>query len=316
MFNKTSIHKNIETVSLLRVIIGAIVFFIKKKFKRTYESIPLVISGYTLIKSIPKDIPFKNFSLGIYQKDNETVFIKTWQGKIKDLNYYSLVNEYYMNNFLYKKFLRMKGKINIRLPKVIAYDRTEQSFSVIFEYIEGDLLSRMSEHMQIKVITSIQKKLAVISASLTEEERRIFSKRTLAFYLFTLPFLSCFLMLTNRASTITLLQGIWKSFSEIMILAGKKLTIAHRDLTPINIICNKKNYYVIDTERMVLTLPFYDQLYLQMDPDFLNLKPLIEKSGSFGDNSFLKVYMAIHFAFSSGNITKRRKYYLSVIPSI
>ena len=111
----------------MKTFFASIALILNKIIYKKTLSLPKNLAGYELIKKITKKDDVKNFWLGIYIKKGKKYFIKIWQGKLKDLNYYSMLNEY-----------RICQKMK-RVPKAIDLITEGDATVAIFEYLEGKL---------------------------------------------------------------------------------------------------------------------------------------------------------------------------------
>src|SRR5258708_2010203 len=103
--------------TILQILCGALFRFLKNN-EKTHLVIPQQIGDYTLISKMPKKEFFK-FALGIYTDGKEKFFIKTWTGKAKNLNYYSLVNEVRVGVILNTKLAQSEFQNRIHVPKIV-----------------------------------------------------------------------------------------------------------------------------------------------------------------------------------------------------
>lgn len=97
-------------------------------------TLPKRIGRYKLFHEVKKDTPIKNYAIGIYRLGKSKVFIKTWKGNLKNVNYYLLVNEYLINKILYEKLInnrKRNEKYTLGTPKVIDIIKSKNSLSVL-----------------------------------------------------------------------------------------------------------------------------------------------------------------------------------------
>ncbi|KKU81823.1 MAG: hypothetical protein UY07_C0008G0012 [Parcubacteria group bacterium GW2011_GWA1_47_8] len=302
-FKKTQLVKP----TMLQIVFGVAVFFLKK---HTPPKVIPHISQYTHISSIKKDA-FKNFSLGIYTDGEEKVFIKTWTGRVKDFKYYSLVNEYFVSPILRKKFAESGYKDRIFVPEVKDVVVGEYSLSVVFEYIDGAHLDNFPIERQEEVLREICEAFAKISLSLTDEEKSHFTKRTLPFYILSLPFLLGMVGAKNPRKFPLAFRYALKNILGARSLVGQPLAIAHRDLTPKNICIRKGKAYVFDCEGVVMTLPSYDLLQIKTVPEFSGFAALSPLRTLH--SGFLFMFITLHTLVNVKNVPSWQEYLVPII---
>src|SRR5256885_2260206 len=90
----------IKKPTYYHIILGSMLsLFVQRSQKKDF---PTAVGKYKLIAKIKKDNPFHRFAIGFYQYKTKKVFIKTWQGGIKNSSYYSFINEYIISTTLNK----------------------------------------------------------------------------------------------------------------------------------------------------------------------------------------------------------------------
>ena len=285
----------IKSPTLLQMTIGLIFsFFIKSQL----ISLPVKIGKYKLFYEIKKDTPIKNYAIGVYRLGKRKVFIKTWKGNLKNVNYYLLLNEYLINKILDKKLinnLKQDEKYTFRIPQVIDIIKSKNSLSIVFEYINGKTLTCFPVKEQAKILSKIFEKLENLSISLSEEEKKAFPKRTFLFYLISLPFLTFTNMLLNPRDSKVIFKAFIKFLTVLLNVNRTKLTLAHRDLKPHNVIINGIDVFIIDSGRMVLTISGYDITYLSIEDNLQSVVEITSKRLGTNINKFLENYILIQY---------------------
>lgn len=292
---------------MLQIVFGVVVFFLNK---HTPPKAIERVGQYALLSSTKKD-SFRNFSMGVYTDGKEKVFIKTWSGRVKDLKYYSLVNEYLVSLILRKKLAESEYKDRIFVPEVKDIVVGKNSLSVVFEYIDGEHLDTFPIERQGAVLREICEAFEKISPSLTEEERSFFTKRTLRFYVFSLPLLLGAVSIWSPRNFFLSARYAFKNIFSAHRLKGQSLSIAHRDLTPKNICIRNGKVYVLDCEGVVLTLPPYDLLQITTVPEFAGLNVIV--SPRIVQSSFLYMFIVLHTLVNVKDVHSWKEYLISII---
>lgn len=278
----------------VKIVLGASVMVIKRILgKRNKVSLEKSIGKYNLIKELTKT-GNPRYAIGLYKKGVKRYVIKTWYGKVADLDYCSLINEYRVNRIFNSE--NKKSNSEVLFPKSLELKAGSHSLSAVFEYIPGKKLSECPREFQLKTLKKIIEKLEVLSSHLTLKQLKNLDSRGFWFYLITLIPLTLTALINSDKK-----RAILKSFCLCIIGAltdnNSQLRLAHRDLNCENIILNRNHLYLLDAERMVLTLPQYDTAYILQNPEMNYLKNRVNffKNTS---NKFLWNYVYLQFALS------------------
>ncbi len=275
-----------------QIIFGAFLTILFDRFKKNKNDCFLEIGEYKLIKPIKKNYP-SDFSVGIYQMRDKKYFVKTWRGYFKNLSYYSIINEYFVNKIIENQSISLGGNKKLNFPKVVSFVKEEKTFSIIFKYIEGTNLETLSAEIKSELLSNIAKKLHGLSKKLTKNELIIFPKRSLSFYILTLPIITvCSLTLLRFHYFGKILEYFKGALVNVFDKNNLNLELSHRDLNPNNVIIKGNKVYLTDNEGMVFTIPNYDQTYLLCSPELLKLD-------NFNTNInypslFLRNYVLLH----------------------
>ena len=125
----------IQKPTIIHFLFGMLVtLFFRKVFKQD-TTIPKKIGSYLLMKEIKNKDGGDSISTGIYTKNRKKYFIKTWQGNIKDIYYYYLVNEYCNTQYLKEKLVMDKKQTNIDIPTVIVFQKSRKMTNLPFELL-------------------------------------------------------------------------------------------------------------------------------------------------------------------------------------
>lgn len=301
-------NKIINESSFISLVIGSLIHSLGLKKSEGKIRQLNKIENYELLTPISKENGFMDFSVGCYTHKGKKFFIKTLEADKKDYRYYFIFSEWFMSNVLYKASKSQKSKITT--PKPIKIISSYNSVSLVYEFVNGKLLSSFSTSYQTKIFIKIINELNKISSLLKKDEIRFIPKRGIAFYLLSLPYLSFLtffrtdlnMKLHTKAFLITL-----KMLHSQKI--NSKLVLAHRDLKPHNVIIKDSKVFLLDTGRIALTLPGYDLALLSLDPAYTSLTKGLEKRLKTQSYNFLKSYIAIQFADRSASVGMGRKYW-------
>lgn len=248
------------------------------------------IGEYELHKKITKKNGFNPYFIGIYKKGKKRFFIKTWEGKIKDFNYHILVNELLINKILHKKF--MKGQL--RTPQIIEYFSSRNSLSVVFEYIEGTPLNSFSVTKQAEVISFVIDFFKEISKdSLNSRHLKHIEKKDKLFYFTSLHLLTLVSLISSPRNFKLIIKAYLKALINFFDFGKQDLIINHGDLNPDNILISNGKYFILDCGRLSLTVPGYDQAYIELNPIHSKLAAKISSNGAAIGTTFMKIYLSI-----------------------
>lgn len=276
--------------------LGRICSIVKNRFPRKQYEAPRKIGKYTFKKAVIKPNNFQDYTVGIYTYRKEKFFIKTWQGNIKDLEYYLLINEYINASFFVKKLRNISdGSHSIYVSKPLEIIREKNSLSAVFAYIEGKNLETYPAEKQITVTIEVQKAFKELTDSLTEKERAQFSQVPAEYYILALPLL--FLLISMRSLKVAsiLLRKMIPAIRALLLMRNTPMLLAHRDLMPGNIIMSSRKVYVVDLAHIVLTIPYYDESLLAVDMDTSKNKQYSMKGKNAAYQS-VKIYILAYLA--------------------
>lgn len=266
------------------------------------------IKDYLLIQKIQKDNGYMDFSVGIYSKNGRKFFIKTLNAQQNDYRHFFLISEWRLSNALYETLTKFKSKI--RTPKPVEIIITDRYASLVYQAIDGKLLSQYELNYQATVFLHIFKELEKITSSLRSSQIKLIPRRSLLFYFVSLPYISLMTFFRTGRNFKIIAKAFFNTLS--MLPSQKingKLTLMHRDLKPHNIIIKDSKIFLTDTGRMVLTLPGYDLAFLSLDQAYTDLTESLRKSLNMPVNKCLRSYIALQFADSSARVGMGKNYW-------
>lgn len=278
----------------LKIVLGTGVMVIKRVLGiKNTVSIKKNIGKYHLVKEFTK-LGNPRYAIGLYKKGTKRYVIKTWYSKVRDLDYYSLINEYIVNGIFDKK--NVKNRSEIFFPGSVELISGNHSLSAVFEYIPGKKLSEYPIQFQLKTLEEVIGRLTVLSSHLTPTQLSNLDTRGFWFYLITLiPLTLTALIKSDKKRTI--LKSFFLCILGVVTDKNNQLHLAHRDLNCENIILRGNHIYLLDAERMVLTLPQYDTAYILQNPEMNYLKNRVNFF-EVTTNKFLWNYISLQFALS------------------
>jgi serine/threonine protein kinase len=262
---------------------------------------PLLIGKYRLVRLIPAHSSANNVSLGIYEYRNKRFFIKTWFGKIKDLNYYYLVNQLRTSDFLFSKLMQLRFPQSVYFPEVVGHVHNPDSLSVITKFISGRELGDYPVEQQAYAIAASMAALQKISDNLSPSEKKLFLSQGPVSQAILLPIIGLALIVASPENIAAILTQLFRCVKLLPRTLGQTLVLSHRDLTPDNILLSRHRIYILDTELAALTLPGYDLSFLAATPKFSLLAGLSSKLSKSVPNPFLTAYIKLHQSIGSGD---------------
>ncbi|MCI0533239.1 glycosyltransferase [bacterium] len=301
-------------IPLFHMVLGIAVSFLKpRRVLRT----PQKIGKYTLISPVNKEIVHDNFSIGIYSSEKEKVFIKTWSGKIKDFNYYSLQNQRMVNALLSEKLSGQEraGEMEISTPAIKEVIETNQSVSLVFEYIDGKTLLEFPPEFQEKTIRAILSRLRACSKSLTKKEEGYFMRLSGIFYFLSFPLIFMAFVVLYPKKLLVALHAIARSLPSLPELLREPLIIAHRDISPDNILVRGEKIYLIDWEVAALAPESFDPVFIMMNPKFSGVPKNMADDFKQYRNDFLAVRTALYAMINLRNVPELSQKYSSFLSS-
>jgi len=278
--------------------------------KKEKANSPKALGKYVKVENIDKKDNSKLVSLGVYKKNNKYFFIKVWHGRIRDITYYLLLNEFYVSSLLFKK---MHGQVSV--PKPIETIVTPNCMSFVYQYVNGKQLDKFSKKTQADVVSKIIRELEKKSEDLTRHERLIFGQKKYSSYIYISLVIYLRFIILDPKNIVKYTQLITKElvqFSKLVLSNNQTKYIAHRDLTPDNIIVSGNKIYLLDFENTILTKKYYDIDFLRVSPENYLLSRVVTKRFSYRKDSLMEKYILSTLAsgekelFSKHNIFTKK----------
>lgn len=311
-FEKPFLRKeesNLRTPGLLNILSGVFVLILVNKFSNSQVVLPKRVGSFNFLSQIPKRDQSKSLAIGIYEFGGKKFIAKRWEGLFKDLGYYSLVNEYNANKVLSKRNLVEK---NIKFPSAISYIKDSKSLTVFFEYIKGDILDTLDIKTQATVISRVLDHFEFLSKNLSNLEQSSLGRRSVLYYATLLPVIGFISIVFNLASWKIILRSFFEAICSLLHLEAR-YSIAHRDITPSNIMVAGEDVYILDSENIVMTILGYDYAFLSVTPGLQKLVTLLPKHFANRNTNFLKNYIALHHILGSGSFLTVNSSYVKLL---
>ncbi len=218
---------------------------------------PKKIEGYTFVKTLRKTGSKREFNIGIYKNIAEKLlFVKSCEASPSSFAYKGLVNEVRSYIVMQKVLLRLGNDLpkdlqKVEIPEIYDLIEYRGCLYLFIEFKEGEVASSKADHEKIEAYFLVTRYLEALGKFMTNEEKKVFARRTVCHYAFLFPFLLILAIKNNPRHTTTILSGIG-IFIKTLILLHKEsyLTLIHRDLHFNNILINGNKVILIDFQLM------------------------------------------------------------------
>lgn len=246
-------------VSLVSFLIGLL-----RLNSRNKNYFPQEIEGF-MFKKILKNNS-RGTTLGIYEKRNKKVIVKSFQGKFKNRDYYILKNEILVSQILTQVLKRISNRIpshikNIGIPKIVFVKENRKSLFVGSEFIESVSLKKLSHKKQIQTYFKVNKFLKFLGDKMTIQEKNQLSRRDANSVIGLYPLLVIKSLITNPSEFVKVIQSIF-TFRRLAYLIHKlRIVLSHKDAHLENILITKSGtIYVIDLELALFSPELFDEV--------------------------------------------------------
>lgn len=302
----------IHFLSVKYFLLGKLFSFLETFILENINSSHGQIEDYKQIKSIKFDA--KNLaSVGIYQKGNKFVLIKSLKYKLKNLKYQHLIHEAAVYK-LFADILTTNTEIKIQFPKLYRIIDRYNTLSLIIGYVKGDPLEIKPNSFKLQIIKIVLNNLKSISQknnqilSQTLPHRNFFHITFFSFFYFLLV---TFKDLKNSKQYINLSLIFLQNLHSLNILKNNFI-IAHKDLHSKNILVDEKSITILDPEVAVFSYPETDIAHItRYYADELADKEILELLNDSLKNVTEKkrfIALTIYYSFQIMAIAKKHSY--------
>lgn len=231
------------------------------------KDLPKSVGNFAFIERFKKEtIILPVFQYGIYENNNgQRALAKYWQGKSKNLAYFTLKNEINIYKTLNHVQSKLRGKIpkelkSISIPQILLSEENNNSLIVLIEFIDNAKIAQNENPKnKIKIYLKVIDYLKFLGDNLSEDEKSRISVRTSLNLVFLYPFILIKSILTHPKNAADMLKASLVFLRSIpLLLKDNRMTLSHRDLRFKNILIKNKKIYLIDLEYCAFTNPFYE----------------------------------------------------------
>lgn len=254
---------------------------------------PKQIGEYRLLFNRKKSDSTKNLSIGIYQKNGKKYFVKTWTGRLKDLGYYFLVNEFELAKIIEEEFARHSKLLSSTPVEII---KNSNQVHVVYCFIEAKSLTEVTKAIQLQTLEKVYTELEKVSQK-SHILNKLLPHLSKGHYSFTLVTVAIGLIVRSPKLARNIIRKCWLC-AQLLYKENPAMSLAHRDLTPENIMVDKDKIYLIDGEDYVYTFDGYDEIYLMTLPDKEEFSTKLKAKKTGG---FLKNYLPLHHLIGGGD---------------
>lgn len=310
---KTSPSSYFRAPNLLALFCGTVVSMVNSFRKQKCIRMPHRIKGFTLIKEIKREDGAINVAMALYNFAGKKFVVKRWEGGMQDLRYYGLMNEYRVGVILNRVQRRIATDSAIKFPRVRKLLRDKNSLSVIFEFVDGDTLNQFDLNRQSEILEKILVFFRELSRNLTPRERLLLGSRHGWHYALFLPGIMLLSAMFSPKDWKIIFRTGARALKVYFYGTSNLVGIAHRDMTPTNIIVNGQFIYVLDNENLILTLSGYDLAYLSVTPGCQKVASLVRDDVTCLNGSFLENYIILHHILGSGSFFSVNREYIQML---
>lgn len=244
-------------------IMGELFGFLNKTVESCF---PSAIGDYNLEKMFKKgEIKSKMFVFALYEnKNGEKALAKMWRGKVKDLVYYTLLNEIAVYKTLNSVLTRLSNSIppefkGIRIPKYLDSIENKNSLLILTEYIKGKPANDFSNDKAFDIYIKCFDFLRYLGGRMTRKEKERISKRTAFGIIFLYPFFLIREIVIRPYLLGALIKGLPIVLNSLPVFLKKReISLVHKDLQPKNILISKNKNYLIDLQFCIFSYELYD----------------------------------------------------------
>jgi len=255
-------HYQRQTIFQSFICLLVYIFRLDKRNPKPY-ALKAVGNKYHLIKEINKISSNKKYGIGIYQNKSNKYFIKTWQGKVKNFDYYDLMQEAEISKYLNQVNF---NDTKIKFAKYLETISSNGKISVVFQYIPGSALETMEKDFQKRTLNLVINyfnniKFEVVSDSPIPTHSK-------AYYLVSVIALTIVSIYKNIRNFIPILKQFFNSILELISLPASKYSFSHTDFGANNIVVTKNFIYIVDSANLVFTIPGFNEAQVGIETKF------------------------------------------------
>lgn len=206
-------------------------------------------------------------TLGIYVYKNKKIIIKTFQKRIKNLDYLILKNEIAVSKILNQTRDRISSILpkelrRVKIPRILFVKESRNKLFVASEFINASPLRKASQKDQVKYYFRVVKFLKLLGENMTTKERSQISERDAKTIIRMYPLILLKSIFTHPSEAVNLLRGIFFFMKWSRLIHQLKISLAHKDLHLENILVSKKGIYIIDFEFTIFTPEVFEEFIL------------------------------------------------------
>ncbi len=252
-----------DNFALLDSLNGKLLSFFYKKLHKKVTYSP--VSGFSFLKELKSPSSNLVHRTRLYMNDaKEKVIIRQIPYQGKTLEYIQTYNVWRILSMLKKIHKIRVQQYTINFPKVIGFHTSANELSLLSEYREGKMLTTQPTKTQISVLSACLKGLTILNKKLSDDDKKILAVRKSNSMAYTFPLyaLLAFIKKPSLAHAIftNSIEFYKLIFSSLFI--KKEYVVSHRDLHEKNILIDKKNISILDSEIMVLAEKNTDLAYI------------------------------------------------------
>ena len=208
------------------------------------------------------------YEFAIYENPSgRKAVAKKWQGKVKDMGYYSLKNEQLLLNILFQVRARVQNSlpkryVNLHIPQMVGDWQTNNCLIVFKQYVQGKKATAFNKDKRIDVYIQAIEYVKFLGECFNGDEKNLMVERKPLGIVILYPLLLVKALVTNYKFSGDLIRGIPVFLkSAPLFIRSKSLVFGDRDLNPENIIVAGKDIYLIDLQFGMFSEPLYDTVY-------------------------------------------------------
>jgi serine/threonine protein kinase len=216
--------------------------------------------GYTFVrKTTARNFRDSSF-VGVYKNaKGKSVVIKDYMYHLRNLDYEYLHNEISALELLGCASL---AKYSVRVPRLVLQKDENHRITIISEFMSGESIARLTPAQVVKILTTVYTYFWQVSEQIYQKATHYIPLRR-KFLLYILFPIYAVRVVINKPSTWKLVcraSYFFGRYSHYILLNKTPYTLTHRDLSPDNILYDKKTkaITVLDAECICMTDKLHD----------------------------------------------------------